>query len=345
MTPTSVAILSQMSVPSSASTAPAAGGAGASSQNVKVAVRVRPFNKREMGLSAKNIVEVRNGCAVAIKDPSSDAGKGPIEPKTFAFDYAFDTDSTQSDVYDRVGKPLLDQALNGFNGTIFAYGQTGSGKSWSMSGNDEQQGIIPRMIGTLFAKVRDSKERIAAAADKAAAQPTSEAPVTQPPAAGSEEEGAGKPPSSSATAESIPAFQVTCSYLELYNEVVKDLLNPSDKQLVIREHPKLGVYVQDLAEIVVGAEGDVLRLLEQGQRVRHVAATQMNERSSRSHSIFTLRIEQRSVSVDGDKQTTRVVSSRINLVDLAGSERASKTGATGDVLKQGAAINKVRPIE
>lgn len=219
-----------------------------------------------------------------------------------------------------------------------------SGKSWSMGGSDEQPGIIPRMIGDLFAHMREAK----AAGGAPAAAAEGPEPAAAAAAAGSPPDRA--PPSSpdfQVTAPLPPArpppdFQVTASYLELYNEVVKDLLNPSDRQLAIREHPKLGVYVQGLAEIVVACEADVLRLLEQGARVRHVAATQMNERSSRSHSIFTLRIEQRTVTSGGGRQTTRTVSSRINLVDLAGSERAAKTGATGDVLKQGAAINKVR---
>lgn len=102
-------------------------GGGGSSQNVKVAVRVRPFNKRELGLGSKCVVEVRpDGSSVTIADPAADPGvSAPPEPKAFAFDYAFDTDSTQQDVYARVGRPLLEQALRGFNATVFAYGQTG----------------------------------------------------------------------------------------------------------------------------------------------------------------------------------------------------------------------------
>jgi len=111
---------------------------------------------------------------------------------------------------------------------------------------------------------------------------------------------------------------VIVSYLEIYNEVVKDLLNPSDKQLTIREHPEMGIYVQDLAELVVKSSADVVKLLEQGQKVRHVAATAMNERSSRSHSCFTLKIEQKTTELLVDKQKTTTLTAKINLVDLAG---------------------------
>jgi len=234
------------------------GGAGAastlpppSSLNVKVAVRVRPFNKRELGMSAKCVCEVE-GRGVALVEPGKSEKDGAR--RAFAFDHAYFWDSTQRQVFEDLGLPIVDKALAGYNGTIFAYGQTGSGKTFSMMGDAESPGIIPLMNGDLFAKLE-------------------------------------------AMRAARPELQFLClvSYLEIYNEVVKDLLNPSDKQLNIREHPEMGVYVQDLAEIVVRGGADVTRLLEQGQKVRHVAATNMNERSSRSHSCFTLKIEQRVV--------------------------------------------------
>ena len=281
-----------------ASAAPAATSSGAApaSLNVKVAVRVRPFNKREVGMGAKCVCEVE-GRSVALTEPGKSEKDGAR--RAFAFDHAYFWDSTQRQVFEDLGLPIVDKALAGYNGTIFAYGQTGSGKTFSMMGDAESPGIIPLMNGDLFAKLE-------------------------------------------AMRAARPELQFLClvSYLEIYNEVVKDLLNPSDKQLNIREHPEMGVYVQDLAEIVVKGGADVARLLEQGQKVRHVAATNMNERSSRSHSCFTLKIEQRVVERRGDKEKTTTLTAKINLVDLAGSERADKTGASGDTLKQGAAINK-----
>jgi hypothetical protein len=130
-------------------------------------------------------------------------------------------------------------------------------------------------------------------------------------------------------------FLVTVSYLEIYNEHVHDLLNPHGRDMKIREHPKLGVYVEGLAELVVKSHDDIQRLQEQGNRIRTVAATNMNMESSRSHSIFMVKVEQK----DMDKESN-AFRSIVNLVDLAGSERADSTGATGDRLKEGAAINK-----
>ena len=266
--------------------------------NVKVAVRCRPFNKRERAMQARCVFEAAaDGKNVALLEPGKSEKEGGR--RAFAFDHAYDWDSTQRRVFEDLGRPIVDKALAGYNGTIFAYGQTGSGKTFSMMGDAEAPGIIPLMNDDLFAKL----------AAMQAARPELK-------------------------------FLCLVSYLEIYNEVVKDLLNPSDKQLNIREHPEMGVYVQDLAEIVVRDGADVARLLAQGQKVRHVAATNMNERSSRSHSCFTLKVEQRVVERTGDKEKTTTLSAKINLVDLAGSERADKTGATGDTLKQGAAINK-----
>jgi hypothetical protein len=138
-------------------------------------------------------------------------------------------------------------------------------------------------------------------------------------------------------------FLVTASYMEIYNEVLRDLLNPSDKQLKIREHPKLGIYVESLAEIVVDSSEGISKLLEQGNAVKQVAATAMNNRSSRSHCCFVVNIKQRKVEELGEGagavKRESSLSATINLVDLAGSERADKTQAEGARLKEGAAIN------
>ncbi|KAG3081056.1 hypothetical protein PI124_g19479 [Phytophthora idaei] len=283
--------------------------------NVKVAVRCRPMSSRETQMGARGIVQVLDGTTVVIH-PTADAqastSSSPAsetsdtsEKKQYTFDFAYYTKSTQAQVYEDIAKPLVDQALQGYNGTIFAYGQTGSGKTHTMMGSGDDHGIVPLMNGDLFARINASDAENANSGD----------------------EGAIK-------------YLVTVSFLEIYNEVIKDLLNPSDKVLKIREHPDMGIYVEQLAELVVRDPADVTRLLEQGNKVRQVAATQMNERSSRSHSCFTIKISsKRSQEMAGVRKET-CMNAKINLVDLAGSERASKTGATGDRLKEGAAINK-----
>ena len=132
---------------------------------------------------------------------------------------------------------------------------------------------------------------------------------------------------------------VEVSYLEIYNERVRDLLNPSNKgNLKVREHPSTGPYVEDLAKLVVRSFEEIENLMDEGNKARTVAATSMNETSSRSHAVFTLTLTQKRHDAETSMDTEKV--SRISLVDLAGSERATSTGATGARLKEGAEINR-----
>lgn len=266
--------------------------------NIRVAVRCRPLSGKEIARGCHNIVEISDK---AVKVFSADSAE---EPKTFTYDHCYDISSTQEQVYEDLGKNIVSQGLEGYNGTIFAYGQTGSGKTHTMMGNPDSLGIVPRISADLFTTVLNRLQSFV----------------------GTDREGT--------------KCMITVSYLEIYNETIKDLLNPSDKVLKIHESPKNGIYVKDLCELIVKNSSDLLRLLEQGNTVRRVAATNMNEQSSRSHSCFTIKIEQKLVTeLSGGVTREQVVSAKLNLVDLAGSERASKTGATGSTLKEGAKIN------
>eukprot|EP01033_Poteriospumella_lacustris_P010142 gene10142-7232_t len=271
-------------------------------ENVKVAVRCRPLSRKEVDRGCSSIVDI---VGKSIKVRGSDSRQ---EEKTFTFDYVYGVDSIQQTVYHELGRPVVTQALDGFNGTIFAYGQTGSGKTHSMMGNDENPGIIPQLNDDLWVLVAEKFQQI----DQNAKNDRSK---TQ--------------------------YLITVSFLEVYNEEVKDLLNPSDKKLNIRESPTQGIFVEGLAELVVRDASEVLRLIYQGNAVRHVGATQMNDQSSRSHSVFTLKIEQKIfTAISESKQREQMIRAKVNLVDLAGSERADKTGATGQTLKEGAKINQ-----
>lgn len=127
-------------------------------------------------------------------------------------------------------------------------------------------------------------------------------------------------------------FTIKCSFLEIYKEVIKDLLNPKNSNLKIRESPHRGVWVEGLTELFVTCEQDVIDLLRMGERFRKVASTKMNATSSRSHSLFILQLTQK--SADGSTKT-----GKLNLADLAGSEKISKTGATGETLEEAKKIN------
>lgn len=284
------------------------GGGGGGGGNIKVVVRVRPFNSREIGRSAKCIVSMKDSQTV-LSPPPDTKGK-PIKAalegsKTFAFDksyWSFNRDdghfAGQQDVFDDLGKPLLENAFLGFNNCIFAYGQTGSGKSYSMMGYGDEEGVIPRIC-------REMYERI----DRLTGQ------------------------------DANNTCTVEVSYLEIYNERVRDLLNPSNKgNLKVREHPSTGPYVEDLAKLVVRSFAEIEHLMDEGNKARTVAATNMNETSSRSHAVFTLTLTQKRHDVETNMDSEKVA--KISLVDLAGSERATSTGATGARLKEGAEINR-----
>ncbi|KAF8659518.1 hypothetical protein AX16_001817 [Volvariella volvacea WC 439] len=140
-------------------------------------------------------------------------------------------------------------------------------------------------------------------------------------------------------ADSSLHFTVEVSYIEIYNEKVRDLLNPKNTgNLRVREHPILGPYVEDLSKLVVNSYDEMMTLMDEGNKARTVAATNMNETSSRSHAVFTLLLTMKKHDAETNMDTEKV--SRISLVDLAGSERANSTGATGQRLKEGANINK-----
>ncbi|KAJ1945436.1 Kinesin-like protein kif1b, partial [Linderina macrospora] len=135
------------------------------------------------------------------------------------------------------------------------------------------------------------------------------------------------------------SFHVEVSYLEIYNERVRDLLNPrSTANLRVREHPSLGPYVEDLTKAAVSSNKEILAHMSQGNKARTVAATSMNEASSRSHAVFTIVLTRRTHNEALGQVTERT--SRISLVDLAGSERANSTKATGVRLKEGSKINQ-----
>ncbi|XP_063292253.1 kinesin-like protein KIF1B isoform X9 [Pelobates fuscus] len=272
-----------------------------SGASVKVAVRVRPFNSRELAKESKCIIQMQ-GNSTSILNP-----KNPKEPaKSFSFDYSYWSHTSPDDpcfasqnrVYNDIGKEMLEHAFEGYNVCIFAYGQTGAGKSYTMMGKQEetQAGIIPQLCEDLFEKINDNHN------DEV-------------------------------------SFSVEVSYMEIYCERVRDLLNPKNKgNLRVREHPLLGPYVEDLSKLAVTSYTDIADLMDAGNKARTVAATNMNETSSRSHAVFTIVFTQKRLDVETNLSTEKV--SKISLVDLAGSERADSTGAKGTRLKEGANINK-----
>ena len=274
------------------------------SDKIKVAVRVRPFNRREVELGAACVVEMEPSRTVLHHLGDKETRK---PPKSFTYDHCFNSlnpaepnFTSQDDVFECVGRDILDNAFKGYNACILAYGQTGSGKSYTMMGSrtGPEAGIIPRLCDSLFNRIGEMS---------AAEQET----------------------------------KVEVSYMEIYNEKVFDLLDltsPCKSGLKVREHNVLGPYVDGLSQLAVISYQEIEDLMIEGNKSRTVASTNMNNESSRSHAVFTViltfTLKDPLSGVTGEKV------SRISLVDLAGSERAVKTGAVGERLKEGSNINK-----
>uniref|UniRef100_A0A8C2DLC7 Kinesin-like protein KIF16B n=1 Tax=Cyprinus carpio TaxID=7962 RepID=A0A8C2DLC7_CYPCA len=275
--------------------------------SVRVAVRVRPMNRREKDLSAKCIIEMEGNKTTItnLKIPDGVTGDSVRErAKTFTYDFSYDSSDcknasfvSQEKVFKDLGTDVLKAAFEGYNACIFAYGQTGSGKSHTMMGIPGDVGLIPRICEGLFSRISGMTRR-----DEA-------------------------------------SFRTEVSYLEIYNERVRDLLRrkmAKTYNLRVREHPKEGPYVEDLSKHLVQNYSDVEELMEAGNINRTTASTGMNDASSRSHAIFTINFTQAKFDAEMPSETV----SKIHLVDLAGSERADATGATGVRLKEGGNINK-----
>ncbi|XP_066582753.1 kinesin-like protein KIF14 isoform X3 [Prorops nasuta] len=281
------------------------------SSNLTVGIRIRPLNLKELNDPTITSVTKVDGQNITVEYDSV--------RHTFVYDHCFTsyannstTDhATQETVFKTMVSPLVTNAFEGYNVCLFAYGQTGSGKSYSMMGlepsqidlevNETEAGIIPRFCKEIFTKISNT-------------------PLVE--------------------------STVEISYFEIYNEKIHDLLantNVGVKRapLKVREHPVFGPYIVDLSQHSVQSYKDLQTWLKVGNSQRATAATGMNEKSSRSHSIFSIILTRaRKDATSKSKSTDQSWRSKINLVDLAGSERLSQTCASGDRLKEGVSINK-----
>ena len=263
---------------------------------VRVLVRVRPPNEDEMSANFSSCISVV-GRTVKISDKNQ---------KTFTYDHVADQDTSQGDVFERVGKPITNACLSGYNGTIFAYGQTGSGKTFTIQGpgdsfgedaeHVDMRGLCPRIFEHLCRSMRQLEQR----------------------------------------STNTLKYSVELSYLQIYMENIYDLLVPDSKSLSLHEDKKTGMFVEGLTKVPVQSAADCIKLLLQGSKNRRVGETAMNRESSRSHAVLTLSIK----SVEDDGERRIVKRSCFNMIDLAGSERQKRTNATGDRLDEASQINK-----
>eukprot|EP01065_Artemidia_motanka_P002460 TRINITY_DN11179_c1_g2_i1.p1 TRINITY_DN11179_c1_g2~~TRINITY_DN11179_c1_g2_i1.p1 ORF type:complete len:1629 (+),score=648.50 TRINITY_DN11179_c1_g2_i1:36-4889(+) len=280
-------------------------------ERVLVAVRVRPLTSQEKAAGERwmcTSVTGSNRLTLQRDERGSGARSFVFDRLWWSVPGASDFKS-QRDVYEDMGKLMLDHAFAGYNTCIFAYGQTSSGKTYTMMGDsqggDDTRGIIPRACQDIFNRIGDT------------ARPSAR---------------------STGSDERIQSYEVVGSYYEIYNEKVYDLLD-NDKTadgLRVREHPLTGPYVEGLRTVTVALHDEVVLLMQQGNRRRHTNQTRLNDHSSRSHAIFTLTLKQ---TLYRDGELIEYLS-KINLVDLAGSERTKMAGTSGDAFIEGVNINK-----
>ncbi|CAO3589512.1 unnamed protein product [Absidia cylindrospora] len=212
----------------------------------------------------------------------------------FAFDKVFGSNTAQQEVFEYSIKSIVDDVVAGYNGTVFAYGQTGSGKTYTMMGSDIEDTENKGIIPRIVEQIFES---------------IMVAPANM-------------------------EFTVKVSYMEIYMEKVRDLLDPSHDNLPIHEDKTKGVYVKGLLEVYVSSTEEVYEVMKSGGNNRVVAYTNMNAESSRSHSIVLVTITQKNLDTGAAK------SGKLYLVDLAGSEKVGKTGASGQTLEEAKKINK-----
>ncbi|CAK9267106.1 unnamed protein product [Sphagnum jensenii] len=264
--------------------------------NVQVLIRIRPLSSTESVQGFGKCVRQENAHTIS--------WLGQPESR-FTFDHVAGEMISQEELFQVAGLPMVTNCMAGYNSCMFAYGQTGSGKTHTMLGDigdldhqpSDNRGMTPRVFECLFAQIRMAEE--------------------------------------ARKCENL-RYMCKCSFLEIYNEQITDLLDPSSVNLQLREDINKGVYVENLTEVEVQSVQDVVQLLLVGAANRRVAATNMNRESSRSHSVFTCIIQ-------SQWECDSMINfrfGRLNLVDLAGSERQKSSGAEGDRLKEAVSINK-----
>ncbi|XP_068195591.1 kinesin-like protein KIF15 [Antennarius striatus] len=266
--------------------------------SIKVFVRVRPLTQGN-GLTTDG----DQSLCLTVTSANTIRLLSKPESRTFTYDHVADMDTSQDSVFSSVAKDIVESCMNGYNGTIFAYGQTGSGKTFTMLGpseldnfTDELRGVIPRSFEYLFFLINREVER----------------------------------------SDQSKSFLCKCSFIEIYNEQIYDLLDTASASLFLRENIKKGVFVEGAVEKFVNSAAEAYQVLSMGWRNRRVASTSMNRESSRSHAVFTMTLE----SKESVNEVVNIRTSQLNLVDLAGSERQKDTHTEGSRLKEASNINR-----
>ena len=263
--------------------------------NVKVMCRFRPLNDNELSKGGSKICsEFHKNNKSVTINSSKKTSENFSGSNKFTFDRVFDINTTQREVYEEAARPIIDGVLQGFNGTIFAYGQTGSGKTFTMQGPNIED---MKEQGIVPRMVRTIFSRIDNMSDNI-------------------------------------EYTIKISMAEIYMEKIRDLLDATKTDLKVKESSRKGIYIDNLTERYIASDSEVYDIMKMGNENRKVACTEMNDESSRSHSIFIMTVSQ--TNIDDDS----CISGTLYLVDLAGSEKVAKTNVSGTQLDEAKGINK-----
>ncbi|KAG0636196.1 P-loop containing nucleoside triphosphate hydrolase protein [Tuber brumale] len=267
--------------------------------NINVVVRCRGRSEREIKENSGVVVSTPGG--LRGKEISLSMGPLALSNKTYTFDRVFGPEANQNMIYDNVVAPILEEMLSGYNCTIFAYGQTGTGKTYTMSGDmTDNFGTYSDSAGIIPRALYQLFHKLGI--DEA-------------------------------------DNSVKCSFIELYNEELKDLLasDENNKVKIFEDSTRKGIVIQGMEESFIKNAEDGVKLLQEGSHKRQVAATKCNDLSSRSHTVFTITVHVKEVGEDGEDLLR---TGKLNLVDLAGSENIGRSGAENKRAREAGMINQ-----
>ena len=279
-----------------------------------------------------------------------------VDNKTFYYDYVANMEATQEDMFQHCAKKICDSALKGYNGTIFAYGQTGSGKTFTL-------------LGKKITNINENKSNINSLIDNSNLIDLENQNITNNDIRNSvsdninnfsninntkldnnfifdiNDQDIGLLPrilfylfnNSPKTEENKYTFKI--SYLEIYQEIISDLLNPDNSKPVLLRDIGSTIILDGLRKLIISSPEEALKYIIKGNKLRHIASTLMNDQSSRSHAVISIYIEN-SIKQKGNNAKNKLQKSVFHIIDLAGSERQNKTGAMGERVKEAGAINK-----
>uniref|UniRef100_A0A8C5D586 Kinesin-like protein n=1 Tax=Gouania willdenowi TaxID=441366 RepID=A0A8C5D586_GOUWI len=338
--------------------------------SVMVYCRVRPLGQDDK----ECCIEVISSSTIQLHAPEGfkTNRNGEYKETQYSFKKVFGVSISQTDLFEHVAKPLVDDLISGKNGLLFTYGVTGSGKTFTMTGSPGEGGLLPRSLYMIFNSISpyQAKRYVFKTDDKNGMEVQSEVEallerqrrdhVSIPKTPSSRQK---LDPEIADMIKTEDAYQtegvdedssycVFVSYVEIYNNYIYDLLEETQDDVIkpkapqsrsLREDQNHNMYVAGCMEVEVKSAEEAFQVFWRGQKKRKVANTRLNRESSRSHSVFIIKLAQAPLDAEGDnvlQDKNQVTVSQLCLVDLAGSERTGRTGAEGTRVREAGNINQ-----